>query len=86
MSNVVVFKGKRREEMMVRGTERVSYSYDDILLEHFFEDEGHPYAIYDRKGNLLETNIKTNGKPFWYLYTEIIGSANAVINEFGVDV
>lgn len=85
MSNVVVFKGKPREEMMIRGSERVSYSYDDVLLEDFFEDENHPYALYDRKGNLLDTNL-TGNKPMWYLYTEVINSVNAVINEFGVDL
>lgn len=86
MSNVVIFKGKRREEMMIRGTERVSYSYEDVLLEDFFEDDNHPYALYDRKGNLLDTNITGQEKPMWYLYTEIINSVNAVINEYGVDV
>lgn len=87
MSNVVKFKGKKREEYLRRGSERVSFSKNDILVEDFFEDRGHPYAIYDLNGNLLETNLRgcrhSTLQTLYNLHSEAI---KAVIDEFGVDV
>lgn len=79
---------KKREEMLVMGSIRVSYSWDDVLLEDFFEDKNHPYAIYDRRGNLLDTNLNYSEGclPMWNLYSENINAINYIIEKFGVDI
>lgn len=61
----------KRKELLVLGSERVSYSRKDVLVEDFFEDRNHPYALYDLKGNLLKTNIKVEKEgdlPLFELY------------------
>lgn len=65
-SNLLLLK-KDRQELIQLGSERVSYSNTDILVEDFVEFKDHPYAIYDFSGNILETNFK-DGKLLFELY------------------
>lgn len=83
----VVFKGKKREEYIRRGSQRVSFSDKDILVEDFYEDRNHPYAIYSLQGQLLETNLRgCENSSLQTLYNRHSKAIIHLIKEFGVDV
>ena len=87
MSTVVRFKGKKREEYIRYGSQRVSFSEDDILVEDFYEDKNHPYAIYNLHGKLLETNLRgCKNSSLQTLYNKHSKAILHLIKEFGVDV
>lgn len=87
MSSVVVFKGKRREEILVIGDIRILYSHDDVFIEDFYTYRKiKQYAIYDMNGNLLETNIDGCSEPLKSIYNDNIKVIKLIIKEFGVDV
>lgn len=87
MSSVVRFKGKKREEYIRRGSQRVSFSENDILVEDFYEDKDHPYAIYSLSGKLLETNLKgCKNSSLQTLYNNHSKAIIHLVKEFGVDV
>jgi len=79
---------KKREELLIMDGMRISYSYDDVLVEDFYMDKGHPYAVYDLFGNLLETNMLASEFPnaLSIMYQENIYAIRVLIQKFGVDI
>lgn len=79
---------KKREEILVIGSERMSVSYEDVLIEDFFEDPDHPYAVYSRNGILLETNLNYDKDhlPLWHMFRDHMPAINNIIDKYGVNV
>ena len=74
---------KRRKEFQVLGLTRISYSLDDILIEDFIDQKGHPYAIYNLDRKLLETNVEPN--TFEKEYKDNIKFLLYIIDKYGMD-
>ena len=73
---------KQRKEFQVLNLMRISYSLDDILIEDFIDQKGHPYAIYNLDGKLLETNVEPN--TFIKEYKDNIKFLLYIINKYGM--
>lgn len=65
---------KKRKELLVMGSQRVSYSEDDVMLEDFFDMPEHSYVIYDMDGELVEANFEYTDKdyPLYELYKKAL--------------
>ena len=74
--------GKKRKEYQVLNLTRISYSLDDVLFEDFIDQKVHPYAIYDLKGNLLETNVEVG--TFQKEYDDNIKFLLYIIGKYGM--
>lgn len=61
---------KKRKEILLIDSKRISYSNTDILLEDCIEKESHHYVVYDLNKNIIETNMSYSEdcKPMWSLY------------------
>lgn len=63
---------KGRNDFLIMEGMRMTYTDKDILVEDFFDTKGHPYALFDWNGNVLEANIDMSnkqGNALWYMYT-----------------
>lgn len=65
---------KERKELLVMGSQCISYSEDDVLLEDFFYVDEHPYVVYDMEGNLIEANFEYTDRdyPLYELYKKAL--------------
>lgn len=74
---------KKRVEYWVLNGMRISYSLDDVMFEDFIDQKGHPYAIYDMNGNVLETNVEVNA--FRIDYDKHIDFIKYMISQYGLE-
>ena len=74
-----------REELFLRDDLRLSISYYDVLIEDFYSSQNHPYAIFNMKGELLETNQEDTNM-FTNLFLKYFYKVQYQINNFGVEV
>lgn len=74
-----------REELFLRDDFRLSISYYDVLIEGFYSSQNHPYAIFNMKGKLLETNQEDKNM-FTNLFLKYFYKVQYHINNFGVEV
>lgn len=72
----MLFNKKREEFVTFSDETRISYSWDDVLVEDFYKSKGHPYAVFDMDGVLLKANLD-GGPGCLYTQKSICNQGNA---------
>jgi len=73
---------ENRNVLLIYNSKRVTYSDSDILIEDSIEQQEHPYALYDTRGNILETNLCCCKAPLKDIYDWTLESALMLMEGF----